>query len=254
MKIKNIKITKTAIFLWIVAITTAFLVYDSRFNSVDWRTANRETSNQAPDPKVEKGAVVQVYYARTYNWRGYFAVHPWIAVKKKNEDFYTTYQVAGFYLRRTGSSVLAQKDIPDRYWFGKYPTLMQTLTGEEAEKAIPEIEKAVKSYPYGNIYELWPGPNSNTFISYIIRNVPELTVELPPNALGKDFLGYTKYFAKSESGRGYQFSIMGMFGVTIGPAEGIEINIASLVFGVDFLSPAVKLPFIGRAGMKDKPL
>lgn len=254
MKIKEVEVSKKAVFIWLVVCVLAFLVYDSKANYVDWRTANRSSSGQALDPSKVKEAVVQVYVARTYNWRGYFAVHPWVAVKKKNEDFYTTYQVAGFYLRRNGTSVLAQKDVPDRYWFGKYPILLQTLVGEEAEKAIPEIEKAVKSYPYANMYELWPGPNSNTFVSYILRNVPELTVELPPHALGKDFLGYTTFFAKSESGTGYQFSILGLFGITIGLAEGIEINIMSLVFGVDIIRPALKLPFIGRVGMKDKPL
>lgn len=254
MYIEKIKIDKKAVFAFAIIFLFAFLVYDTKVNYVDWRTADRSSSNQAPDAKKEKGAVVQLYVARTYNWRGYFAVHPWLAVKKKNENFYKTYQVAGFYLRRTGSSVLIQKDIPDRYWYGKRPELLQTLTGEEAEKAIPEIEKAATSYPYSNMYELWPGPNSNTFISHIIRNVPQLTVELPPHALGKDFLGYTTYFAKSESGKGFQISLWGILGLVIGVAEGIEVNISSMVFGIDFLSPAIKLPFIGRLGLQDKPL
>lgn len=254
MNFKKIKLTKMAVFIWVIVFLLAFMVYDSMVNYVNWSTANKSSSGLAPLASEEKNAVVQVYIARAYNWRGYFSVHPWISIKKKNEDFYTTYQVTGFYLRRTGNSVLIQKDIPDRYWFGRKPALLQTLIGDEAERAIPKIEKAVVSYPYKDIYEIWPGPNSNTFISHIIRNVPELTVELPPNALGKDFLGYTTYFAKSETGTGFQFSILGMFGVIIGLANGIEINIASMVFGVDFLMPALKLPFIGRVGFSDMPL
>lgn len=251
---KKIKISKKGIIIWSVFfVVTAFIIYDAKFNYVDWRTANRESAGIAPDPTIEKEAIVQVYVARTYNWRGYFAVHPWVAVKKKDAEYYYTYQVMGWYLRSTGSSVVAKKDIPDRYWYGRRPELLQTLKGEEAEKAIPKIEAAVKSYPYSNMYELFPGPNSNTFVSHIIRNVPELTVELPANALGKDFLGYTTYFAKSETGTGVQFSIVGMFGVILGLADGIEINVAGLVFGVDLLRPALKLPIVGRIGMKDKP-
>ena len=33
--------------------------------------------------------------------------------------------------------------------------------------------------------------------------------------------------------------------------EGIEVNLLGLVFGVDVLRPALKLPFFGRIGMKD---
>ena len=144
-----------------------------------------------------------------------------------------------------------QKGVPDRRWYGAEPELLQDLRGEAAEKAIKEIKKAVGTYPYKHIYSAFPGPNSNTFISHIIRNVPELTVELPPTALGKDFLGYTKFFDQSESGTGYQFSVLGLLGITLGKAEGFEFNVLGLVFGVDVMRPALKLPFVGRIGMKD---
>ena len=181
------------ILVWILAMT---------IRSTDWRFADRSSVGLAPLPEDEKGAVVQVYAARTYNWRGYFAVHPWIAVKKKNENFYTVYQVTAWNLYRGKSAVSIERDIPDRYWYGKRPQLLQTLKGEEAQKAIPAIEKAVREYPFADRYQLWPGPNSNTFVAYVLREVPELTVELPPTAIGKDFLGYTVFHAPTPSGTG----------------------------------------------------
>ena len=229
----------------------AALAYDVKFNYVDWRTADRSSSGLAPLPKAEKEAVVQIYAARTYNWRKYFAVHSWIATKEKNAPAYTIYQVLGFKLWRSGNAVEIKKDIPDRKWYGASPELLYDLRGEAAERAIPAIQKAAEAYPYAGEYVVFPGPNSNTFIAYIIRNVPELVCELPPTALGKDFLGYDRYWAKSESKTGYQFSIRGLFGFTAGLDEGIELNIAGLVFGIDFLRPALKLPFIGRIGMKE---
>lgn len=237
-------------YLWLL-LAWGMLAYDATFNYVDWREADMSSSHQAPLPSEEKEAVVQLYAARTYNWRKYFAVHSWIAFKEKNADAYTVVQVLGFKQWRTGNAVDIKKDIPDRKWYGATPELLQTLKGKQAEEAISQIKKAVNSYPYGHLYTAFPGPNSNTFISYIIRNVSAFTVELPPVALGKDFIGFTDFMAPSESGTGYQFSVLGILGITLGKREGLEINLLGMVFGVDVLRPALKLPFFGRIGMKD---
>lgn len=217
----------------------------------DWRTAPRHSAGIAPLPEVTSEAVVQVYAARAINWRGWFAVHTWISTKEKNADHYTVYQVMGWQLRRTGSSVMINEDIPDRYWYGAKPQLIDDLRGEAAEVAIPKIREAAASYAYAGTYRVWPGPNSNTFISHIIRNVPELRVELPPHAIGRDWIGHGDLYGPSESGTGYQVSVLGALGATIGKAEGFEINILGLTFGADLLRPALKLPFIGRVGMTD---
>ena len=49
--------------------------------SRDWRNADRSSQNIAPSPDAERGAIVQVYAARAFSWRGIFAVHTWIAFK-----------------------------------------------------------------------------------------------------------------------------------------------------------------------------
>lgn len=230
----------------------AGLVLFMAFSGGDWRKASRESSGLAPLPKDVSEAVVQVYAARTFSWRGYFAVHTWIATKEKNAPSYTTYQVMGWQLRYRGTAVDIKQDIPDRKWYGAMPELIQELRGEKAEKAIPQIKKLAQNYPYGQTYRAWPGPNSNTFISYIIRNVPELTVELPPHAIGKDWT--PNFIEKAESGQGYLLSLYGVLGVSFGKAEGLEFNVLGLNFGADFYRPALKLPLIGRIGFDDKPL
>ena len=53
----------------------------------------------------------------------------------------------------------------------------------------------------------------------------------------------------SPSGTGFQFSIYGLLGLTLGLNEGIEVNIIGLNFGLDFLRPAIKIPFAGRLGV-----
>ena len=104
------------------------------------------------------------------------------------------------------------------------------------------------AYPYTHEYRLWPGPNSNTFTAYIVRQVPELRVELPAIAIGKDFLEGGRIAAVAPGGRGFQLSLFGFAGAIVGVEEGIEVNLLGLVFGVDPLGPAIKLPGIGRIG------
>jgi len=220
----------------------------------DWRTADRSSVGIAPLPEEEKRAIVQVYAARAFSWRAPYAVHTWIAVKEENASSYTTYHGIGWNTFRNQPVVTIQQDIPDRKWFDRPPYIVFEAVGPEAAAMIPHLDKAARDFPYQNSYRVWPGPNSNTLIAAMIRETPGMTVELPPHAIGKDWLPGGKLFAPSESGSGYQFSLFGLLGATVGVAEGLEVNILGLVFGFDVRRPALKLPFIGRVGMKDAPL
>lgn len=221
----------------------------------NWQTASRESAHIAPPPAELNESIYQIYTARAFAWRGYFATHPWIAWKKKNEKHYTVAQVTTWALRRGDrSSVTVEEDLPDRFWFGNRPTLLFEARAEKADQMIDQAIELIKIYPYRDRYTIWPGPNSNTFVEHIIRYTPGVTVELPPHAIGKDYLTNSNIFAKSPSGTGIQLSIFGLLGFTIGAAEGIEVNILSLTFGIDFLRPALKIPFYGRIGMNDQPL
>jgi hypothetical protein len=123
------------------------------------------------------------------------------------------------------------------------------LRGEAAAAAIPKIIGAVTSYPYANEYNVWPGPNSNTFVAHIGRQVPELRMDLPATAIGKDFPINGSLVDRTPSGTGYQFSMLGLLGVSMAREEGVEFNLLGLNFGIDFIKPAFKLPFIGRLGV-----
>lgn len=219
----------------------------------DWKTADRSSSHLAPLPAEEKEAVVQVYAARTFGWRKYFAVHTWIAAKEKDADFYTVYQVLGYQLPTRGTSVSIARDIPDRKWFGAEPELIQELRGKAAEKAIPLIHRTAVEYPHADTYRVIPGPNSNTFIAALVREIPELTVELPPHAVGKDYLP-AGVLGLTESGTGIRLNFWGIAGVSAGLAEGVEISLMGLDAGIDILRPALKLPMIGRVGVPDGPV
>jgi uncharacterized protein DUF3750 len=66
--------------------------------------------------------------------------------------------------------------------------LLLDRRGPDADTIIDKIRAAVASYLYPHAYRAWPGPNSNTFTAHVARQVPELGLGLPANAIGKDFL------------------------------------------------------------------
>ncbi len=213
----------------------------------DWRTASREPVGLAPDPGLTHEPVVQVYAARAVRWRGYFGVHTWIAVKPQDAAAYTIYEVNGWRLRRAGSSVAVSTRAPDARWFGSMPELLAESRGAAANELIPRIEAAVADYPYADMYRVWPGPNSNTFVAYVLRAVPELRADLPATAIGKDYLG-NSLIGSAPSGTGVQFSLGGIFAITASGVEGLEMNLLGLTFGINPFDPALKLPLLGRLG------
>ena len=63
-----------------------------------------------------------------------------------------------------------------------------------------------------------------------------------------NFIG-DEFFAATPSGTGYQISFFGVFGILVGKAEGVEINIAGLVFGFDPMDLQLKLPMLGEVNL-----
>ena len=204
----------------------------------------------APDPATTHEAVVQVYGARTLGVKGLFGVHTWIAVKPSNALEYTVYEVIGWRLRWSDSSVVVRNRQPDAPWFGSPVELYADKRGPGVDQLIKRIDASVRAYPYAGTYTLWPGPNSNTFTAWIARSVPELGVDLPATAVGKDYMG-SRMFATAPSGSGVQLSLAGLLGFSAGPVEGLELNLLGLNFGVS--NSGLKLPVVGRLALPHIP-
>lgn len=214
-----------------------------------WQTAARHSAGIAPDPVRESAvAIVQVYCAETYGWRGLFAVHPWIIFKRAGESAFTRYDVIGW---RSPQVVQRNYALPDGHWYGARPRLLVDHRGEGVEAMIDEIERAIGRYPYADRYRSYPGPNSNTFLAHIGREVPALKLDLPANAIGKDYRPLSDPLGRSASGSGLQLSLLGLVGLSLGWQEGLEANLLGLAFGIDLNSPGLRLPFVGRLGFDD---
>jgi len=196
------------------------------------------------DPVAISEPVVQVWGARTRGAKGIFGVHTWIAVKPQGATEYTVYEIIGWRLRWTDSALVVRNRAPN-HWFGAEGELYAEKRGAGVDELIRRIEKAVHEYPYAKTYTLWPGPNSNTFTAWVARAVPELEADLPATAIGKDYIG-SNMISTAPSGKGFQFSLRGLFGVAASGVDGVELNLLGLNFGV---SPSgIKLPIVGRIG------
>jgi hypothetical protein len=216
--------------------------------SANWRAGSRDSSGQAPTPAEEPRAVVQVYAARTVGWRGAFGVHTWIATKRSSADAWTVHHVIGWRVYRGSSGVVTQSGPPDFRWFGAWPDKLVDLRGDDVDATIDRIEAAVAAYPYPDSYRAWPGPNSNTFTAFVARRVPELRLDLPPHAIGKDWLEGGGLVDRTPSGTGWQVSLAGLLGAQAGVEEGVELNLLGLSVGIDLNDPALRLPGFGKVG------
>lgn len=148
----------------------------------------------APDPIHHTEAVVQVYGADVWGFRGNFAIHTWVATKAKNASAYQIYQVIGWRQRRGRPVLSVSEGKPDKPWYGSPAILLHETLGDEAEMLIGKIRTAVDSYPFPDDYKMWPGPNSNSFVAWIGLEVPELDLDLPAKAIGQSWM-------ESEYGR-----------------------------------------------------
>lgn len=210
-----------------------------------WASASREPAGLAPTALEAPEAVVQVYAARAWGWRGAFGVHTWIATRVAGAEAYRMHHVMSW---RRPTLVSQSTATPDRAWYGNAPALLADYRGEAAAAMIADIEAAVEAYPAPSSYRAWPGPNSNTFTAWVAREVPGLEVVLPVTAVGKDYL-FDGVLAAAPGGRGATASLLGVLGLTLGRDEGLELNLLGLSLGIDVRRPALKLPGVGRLGM-----
>jgi hypothetical protein len=237
-------LTFLAAFLTPLALHAAWWL--STDNGVTWSQADWGSARILPPPAAKPEAIVHVYAARTGRWKGIFAHHSWIVIKEKGAAAYTRYDKVAW-----GLPVKTNNWAADGRWYGHMPTLVGAVEGPTAEALIPRIRAAVARYPYKRYgdYSVWPGPNSNSFVAYVLAAVPEAGITLPPTAVGKDWRNGSGLLGLTPSGTGIQLSLSGLLGFSIGWIEGVEVNVLGLVAGIDIRRPAIKLPGIGRIGM-----
>ncbi|MGI9350839.1 MAG: DUF3750 domain-containing protein [Rhizobiaceae bacterium] len=231
------------VLVFILPVLVSLLVWQAdEGRPANWHSANWSTANLLPPANAEDGAVIHVMAARTGRWKGAFSVHSWIVTKKKDEDRYNRYDKVGW-----GNPIRLNAYAADANWYSNSPKILKTYKGKEATNLIPKIEMAIADYPfaYRGGYNIWPGPNSNTFVAHVLNEVPEMQLVLPANAVGRDFPVYPQFFNLDPDWSNLQASLNGYAGFAIGKRSGIEFQFLGLVAGFDFSRPGLKLPGFG---------
>ena len=137
-------------FLIIVALAAEILVGKS--SVADWRRASRKSAGIAPDPKINKEAIVQVYAARVFSWRGACGVHTWIATKPTNVGHFTVYEVVGWRVRGVGDALVVSTRPADGRWYGNAPKIISDIRGKGVDDVINKIDLVAHTYHYRDTY------------------------------------------------------------------------------------------------------
>ena len=213
---------------------------------VSWRNANWASSGLFLDQSDKGQAAIYIMAARTGGFKGAFSVHSWIVIKHRDQDQYDRFDKVGW-----GSPVRKNHRAADAYWYSNMPMIVTKISGEEAERLIPKVENAIAAYRFSNAgdYKIWPGPNSNTFVAEVLRNVPELNTTLPPNAVGKDFLGEGTWFMRTANNSDTFINFGGYIGIAYGRTVGFELQFLGQTIGFDIQKPTIKLPAFGRLAL-----
>jgi hypothetical protein len=127
---------------------------------------------------------------------GIFARHPWFVVSRKGtisrwEIFWRPEYEWKSRWGHLHKDFYAPTEGIARYFFSKkYPwknsKILGSVEGELAERVADFIEASPESYPYCDTYSL-KGPNSNTYVQWVINEFPTLKLHLPWNSFGRGY-------------------------------------------------------------------
>ncbi len=111
--------------------------------------------------------------------------------------------------------------------------------GAGVDRLVVELVAAARAWDDGG-YRTWPGPNSNTFVDAMLREVDGLSGQQHHNAIGKD---YGWRVGESATGFGVELETP-IAGLQLGLVEGVEVHLFGLTFGVGLQPLALRLPFL----------
>lgn len=105
----------------------------------------------------------------------------------------------------------------------------QRFEGEQADSIIAVLQSSPDTYPNKHNYHYWPGPNSNTFVQWVLDQA-ESTHHLHPVGIGKSHLGLVGW----QNIKGVSVFSTPLFGLRYQAKRYIEIHLLHLGLGLEF--------------------
>jgi hypothetical protein len=126
---------------------------------------------------------------------------------------------------------------------GDPPRIQREWRGDQARALIAALNRSGE-YPNRGKYLAWPGPNSNTYPAWVLRQAG-VSADMDPRAIGRDYHGRVGA-GRTTTATGVQAECS-LLGAKVGLEDGIELHFLCFTVGVDVLAPAIKTP-LGRFG------
>jgi hypothetical protein len=208
--------------------------------------------NAVAAPSDEEQSTLLVGSAALGEPMASIARHPWIALKVPGETEWERWEVMCCPTEHSGTVRRSRIDpLSDHGGGGGDVRIHGIWRGKEADRMIACVRERAPKYPYDDEYLVWPGPNSNTFVDYMLREC-DIAANLPAPSIGKDYRGLLVGVSTTSGGTGVQLETPAV-GVKLGVTEGVELHVFGMAFGVDLWPPAFIVPIgPGRLGFEDR--
>jgi Protein of unknown function (DUF3750) len=196
---------------------------------------------------LRSASTVQLRYATLPHPLRPIAVHYWFAVCEATSGRWHRWEV--WQTKNAGGQsrghVRCDLRHPDCGVGGGAYRLAAAWDGHAAQ-AICAVLTRAHDYPYWNRYRPWPGPNSNTFAAWVLREAG-LSYAFDPRAIGKDYMGLLGMHRSSRPT--YAQVETPLLGFRISPQEGVEVHFLGLTCGLRWSPLAVDTP-LGRVSLR----
>lgn len=137
--------------------------------------------------------------------------------------------------------------IPPGHGLNRFPPQVMAEWRGAAARDLRAALAASPEYPYRDRYLAWPGPNSNTYIAWVLRRAG-VSADLDPRGIGRDYLGIVGA-GTTTTRTGFQAETP-VLGLKAGALDGVELHFLYFTLGIDAWPPAVKTP-LGRLGFPE---
>ncbi|MEO0651484.1 MAG: DUF3750 domain-containing protein [Planctomycetota bacterium] len=211
--------------------------------------ATRPSSLREPIGDAPAVLVKRLRIPDTEAWYTRFASHSWFAVRSKPDGTWRRIEIVGPSSGVEDVPIDADAAFADERW-DRPVEVLAAYTGRDAAVMANEVRLLAETYD-DSTYRAWPGPNSNTFVERILRQVDGLAAQLDHNAVGKDWalpgrIGWT------GSGAGVELELP-LVGLQLGLLEGVEVHLFGLTLGVGIWPLGLKLPFLPALELVEAP-